>query len=333
MNPPHSAPAPGFQDRSTGLTLFGLATILLGGLCACFVPMMFFGQTMTARTSGMPVNFRAVVPGAVIYGLMAIVMVWLGIGSLLARRWARTLLLIFAGSWLIMGVLSLAMMAMMLPQMMEAIRLAQPPGQAPLPEVMLTIIMGIMLLVMAVIFLVLPGVWTLFYRSPHVKATCEARDPVERWTDRCPGPVLSISLWLALGVPMMLSVPLAYHGVIPFFGVFLTGVPGTLIYLLLAVIWTYAAWATYRLDPKGWWVTLISFTLFGISAVVTYARHDPMEMYSLMGFPEQQLEQMRQFGVMSQRTLIIWSVLFEGLLVGSLLYVRKHFQRAEPKFR
>ena len=37
-----------------------------------------------------------------------------------------------------------------------------------------------------VIYIVIPGVAVLFYRSPHVKHTCEVRDPVERWTDRCP---------------------------------------------------------------------------------------------------------------------------------------------------
>ena len=328
MNEPISAPAPSFKDRSTGLTLFGVASVLLGGLCALLVPTMLFGQIMVARTNGLPVNYQAIIPGAVIYGLMAVVMVWLGIGSMMARRWARTLLLIFAGSWMAMGLLSLIMMAM-LPQLMEGIQQAQPAGQAALPSRALAVIMTIMMLVMGVIFIVLPGIWTLFYRSPHVKATCEARDPVERWTDRCPGPVLTISLWLALGVPMMLTMPVAYHGVAPFFGVFLTGLPGTLVYFLFAGTWAYAAWAVFRLDPKGWWVTLISFTLFGASAVLTYAKHDLMEMYALMGFPEAQIEQIRHFGAFTQRTLIVWSLLFEALLVGSLLYVWKYFRRAK----
>ncbi|HTH48030.1 MAG TPA: hypothetical protein VMB21_10995, partial [Candidatus Limnocylindria bacterium] len=294
---------------------------------ALFVPLLFFGQQMSATRMGIPVNYQAVIPSAVIYGMMAVVMVWLGIGSVMARRWARTLMLIFSGSWLVMGLFSVVMMAILVPQLMDGLREQQPgiPGAAEM------VVIGIMLLVTGVIFIVLPGVWSLFYRSPHVKATCEARDPAERWTDRCPAPVLTISIWLLLGVPMMLSVPVAYHGVMPFFGVFLTGLKGTLVYLLLAGVWTYAAWAVYRLDPKGWWVTLISFTLFGASAAVTYSQHGLDEMYVLMGFPEQQVEQLRHFGALSRQTMIVWSLWLEALLVVSLLYVRKYFFRGDSQ--
>jgi len=41
---------------------------------------------------------------------------------------------------------------------------------------------------------------------------------------------------------MLLMIP-AYHGVIAFFGIFLMGAPGKLVYLLVAGVWAYAAWA------------------------------------------------------------------------------------------
>lgn len=318
-----------FKDRSTALTLFGVATILLGGMCALLVPAMFFGQSMAvaARATGVPANYQAAIFSAGLYGTVAIVMVWLGYGSIMARRWARTLLLILSGSWLLMGVVSLVFMVIIMPTLMEAIRQAQPPGQPQLPDAALSMVVVLMFLITGVIFIVLPGIWMLFYRSPHVQATCEARDPVERWTDRCPVPVLTISVWLAIGVPMMLLLPVSYHGVIPFFGVYLSGLPGSLFCLVVAAVTAYSAWAVYRLDPKGWWVTLLSFTLLLISGALTYAKQDLTEMYRLMGIPEEQLEQLRAFGKLSQPLMIGWMVFIEVLLVASLLYVKKHFRK------
>ena len=34
-----------------------------------------------------------------------------------------------------------------------------------------------MFLVLGVVFVIVPAVWTFFYNSRHVKATCETRDP------------------------------------------------------------------------------------------------------------------------------------------------------------
>ena len=324
---PLSPAATHYKDRTTGLTLFGVATILLGGLCALLIPLMVAGQATAAKTTGIPPNYQSAAFAAGLYGMMAVVMVWLGYGSIMARRWARTLLLILAGSWLLMGVISMAFMVITIPIVMESILANQPAGQPQLPPGVMPLVMGLVFLIMGVIFIVLPGIWVLFYRSRHVKATCEARDPVERWTDRCPVPVLTISVWLAISVPMLLLMPVAYRGVMPFFGVYLSGLPGSLFYLASAVVTAYSGWAVYRLDPKGWWVTLLSFTLMLISGVVTYLRQDMTEMYRLMGFPEQQLEQMRAMGKISQPLMIGWMVFMEVLLVASMLYVKKHFRK------
>ena len=65
-----------------------------------------------------------------------------------------------------------------------------------------------MTLFFLVFFILVPAVWTFFYNSRHVKATGEAPDPVTRWTDACPLPVLAICLWTWFCVPMMLILRL-----------------------------------------------------------------------------------------------------------------------------
>src|SRR2546423_12501878 len=92
----------GFRDRKAGLVVFGILTALMGCLCALLVPVMFFGQAMAA-TKGAGMGVHTMLPAAVMYGVIATIFIWLGIGSIMARRWARALLLILAWSWLIIG--------------------------------------------------------------------------------------------------------------------------------------------------------------------------------------------------------------------------------------
>jgi len=180
-----------------------------------------------------------------------------------------------------------------------------------------------MFLVFGVFFVILPAVWTFFYNSRHVKATCEARDPVTRWTDACPLPVLGFCLWLVFSVPMMLIMPIAGHCVMPFFGIFLTGVPAAMLCLAIAALWSYAAWLLYKLDVRGWWLILIALCVFMVSALMTLAQHDMMEMYRLMGYPEAQMEQMQKSGLLIGNRMN-WLMAFSVLpFLAYLLFIRK----------
>lgn len=330
MNEPVTIPPlANFKDRSGGLVCFGVLTVLLGGLCALFVPLMIFGQSLAARTSGAPTDFAMILPAIVTYGLLAVVLVGLGIGSMMARRWARALLLIFSWSWLVMGVTGTGMMVVLFPKIMAAMESAQPAGQPPLPAGAMQLIMVIQFLMLTVMLVLLPAAWVLFYRSRHVQATCESRDPVAGWTDACPLPVLAVSLWLGLGMLMMLAMPLVYHGVFPFFGSFLSGVPGTLVWLGFAALWGYSARATYQLNGRGWWLVLLSIAALTLSNAITYSRHDLMELYQLMGYPEAQLQQLKKFNFLSGSLMVRGSLLSAVPLFGYLVYVKRFFRRSQ----
>jgi hypothetical protein len=319
MNPPAVPAWTAFKDRKTGLVVFGFFTALLGVFCALFVPLLFFGQAISAK-GGAPAQNVGIWPAALIYGVMAIVLVWLGIGSMMARRWAGALLLIFSWSWLVIGVTSTAVMGFVLPQMMEAMNSAKPPGGPPPPTALLV---WIPMLTIGFIYLVLPTAWLLFYRRRHVKATCETYDPIVRWTDRAPLPVLAASLWLGLSGLMMLVMATAFKGVLPAFGVFVTGPLGSAIYVLYGVALGYSAWAIYRLDVRGWWIVMVSLCLWTVSAAVTYSRHDLSEVYSLMGYPEQQIQEMRKFTFVSGQGVVWTTVAVMLPMFGYLLYIRR----------
>jgi len=316
-----------YKDRSVGLVIFGILTILLGCLSGLLVFMMLAGQAMSARTTGAPVPFSAILPAISIYGALAVALVWLGIGSIMARRWARALLLIFSWSWLGLGLFVVVMMAFFMPKVLANMSSSGTTGHPAMTSSMIVGIMVGMFMVFGILFVILPAVWIFFYNSRHVKATCETRDPATRWTDACPLPVLGLCLWLLFSVPMMLVMPLAGHCVMPFFGMFLTGLPGTLFCLAIAALWSYAAWRLYKLDARGWWLILIALCVFMASALMTFAQHDMMEMYRLMGYPEAQIEQMQKTGLLVGNRMT-WLMSLSVLpFLAYLFFVKKFLPR------
>ena len=323
MNQPPSVPLTAdFKDRNGGLIGFGILVIIIGCLCALFVPLMILGQAMSAKAMGAPSSLRLILPAAMTYATLSVVFIWLGIGSIMARRWARALLLILAWAWLLTGVISVSAMAVFLPKVFAH----TPPGGRPIPDTARVVGMIFALGFTSLMFVVLPGLLVLFYRSPHVKATCEARDPVTRWTDACPLPVLALSLLLGYGAVAMIIMLFAYNAVMPFFGHLLSGLPGGILMLAMIAMWLYCAWAIYHLKPAGWWTALTVLGVFILSAVLTFGRVDLMDLYRLMGYPEQQIEQMQQYSFLTSRSMLFFVSISALPFLGFLLYVKRYFR-------
>jgi hypothetical protein len=315
-----------YKDRSTGLLIFGILTIGLGCLSGLLVLLMLAGQALAARSAPNPqLSSSAILPVILMYVVLGVALVWLGIGSIMARRWARALLLIFSWSWLGIGVLSLVNMAFILPKVLANLPSTGTTGHPAVPAAAMEGILVGMLLMQGFIFVILPGVWTYFYNSWHVKATCEARDPVTSWTDACPLPVLGLCLYLSFGVVGVLMVLFTYNSVMPFFGIFITGTAGTILYLGMAVLWGYAAWLLYHLERRGWWLILIAMSIFMASTLLTYARHDILEMYHLMGYPQAQIDQIQKMGLLTGNRMV-WMTSFSMLpFLGYLFFIKKYF--------
>jgi hypothetical protein len=321
--PMGAPPLPAFKDRSTGLTVFGVFTIVLGCIAGLLVLLMLVATVVAANIPNAPPSSQSgIVFPIFMYGGLAVALVWLGIGSIKARRWARALLLIFSWAWLVMGVFMVIFMGLFLPKVWANL----PPvnGHPAMPPGAIVTATFIMLLFSSVFFVALPLVWIFFYGNHHVKATVEMRDPVQCWTDACPLPVLALSLWLLISAPMMLFLPLLYHGVIPFFGALLSGLPGSFLYLAIAAVWAYCAWRLYKMDVRGWWLVLIAMTLYTVSSVMTFARHDMLEMYHLMGYPQAQIDQMQKMGVFAGNSMVWMMLIFFVPFLGYVVYVKKY---------
>src|SRR5688572_6441981 len=321
MEAPYAPPA--YKNRRTGLIVFGIALIALGGLCLLFVPLMALGHFMAAKTGQS--NLRMVLPSILMYAALGALLVTLGIGSIKGRRWARAVTLVLSWAGLVIGVLSIFMFIWMGPTFFNAMAEA---GGEPLPPAARTIMMVVVVGFMAVFLVLIPGLLALFYGSRNVKATVEAMDPQPRWTDACPLPVLAVSLLTAFGAVTLLTMPVAYNGTIPLFGTILSGVVGSLLWLVLAALLGYAAWSIYHLRVTGWWIVLAVLVVFTISNVITFSRIDLMALYRTMGYPEDQLELLERVNIFTPAQIVGWSVVCVLPILGYLLFIKKYFRRA-----
>jgi MFS family permease len=301
-----------YKDRRAGLIFFGALAIGVGALCAILVPLLFLALfLMPPSTSGL--NGRTTVTAVMSYSAMAAVLIWLGIGSILCRRWARTLLLILSWSWLLAGILLIGIFVWF--------------AQASFPTDAADPIIWIAMIITAIFCVALPGAMGLFYQSKHVKATCEARDPAPNWTDKCPLPVLTNSLWLGLGSLWLLASSLTNQGVVPMFGYLLSGTLASLVLLICSAAGFYLAWTGYQLKTAAWWGTLAAFALASLSAAITFARVDLLEFYRKSGYSEQQITQIGNLGFFTGRFMAWSTIVFFFLFLVYLLWIKKYFDK------
>ena len=180
------------QNSKTGLVVFGILSIIFGGFCALMVPFVIFGMIVSSvvdNSAAADMNLSTMVPGVLFYVLAAVWFICMGIGSVKARRWVRALILVSSCIWLISGIGGLIFILLLMPDVYGRMGESE---QMP-PEVARIMKYG-MTAFMTVFYVIIPAVLVLFYRSKNAKATCEFRDLRVRWTDKCPLPVLALSL-------------------------------------------------------------------------------------------------------------------------------------------
>jgi hypothetical protein len=179
-------------------------------------------------------------------------MIWLGIGSLLARRWAWALLLCIGIIHFVLGILSLPGSLIMMFSL---------PKSASGP-----IVLGIALSLL--LRLGVPAALLGFYSNPDVRRTCEARDPVVRWTDRCPVPVLACCVLLTERTLEWLTY-FAFGQPVPLVGRFIAGPLGRELWLALALMTLYSVRRIYRFDRLVWSAYSAVFVFFSVSSLLT----------------------------------------------------------------
>lgn len=326
VQPPTAAPV--VPDRSTGLMVFGIFQIVLGGFCGMASVMMVFitilGPIANTKQAE-AINPQTMIPGIAINFLLSVTMIWLGIGSIRARRWAWTLTVVLSWMWLIMGVIAFIGFLCFAGSMISTSLEQQ--GQVKMPQEVIMVMRIVTGAMMFGIYILLPTAFLLFYQRASVLATCRWRDPQIRWTDHCPMPVLALSVLMAFSaVSMLFSIP-ANRCVMPLFGGFVSGTVGAIVIVLIVLALMYLAWGTYRLQMAAWWGTLLLWTVGIVNMVMMFLQTNLMEMYEKMRMPATQLEMIRKSSFIELVSRWgLWIALAFGIVwLGYLLYIRRYF--------
>jgi hypothetical protein len=312
--------APDFKDRTVGLILFGLISILIGAGSALLVPLSLVSVGLSGPATGSGVDLRSALAASALYSVMAVAFVWLGVGSIRARRWARELLLSLSWIWLLTGICSLVLGVVVVPLVVQGVGV-----DSGLPPEMTTLVIVIVFCVIGVLYVVLPAIFVLFYRSPHVAATCVARDPRPQWIDRCPRRLLTLTVVWVLAAVSVLLMP-AYAFFFPLFGVVVTGLAGALLWSLVLAACVALVVGTSRGALWAWWGGMALTLMATLSSVVTVLRYDLGELMAFMEMPEEQVSMMASLDFsggwsMALIVLIVW-----GTFIGYLLSLRRFFE-------
>ena len=327
---PPAPEAPTYSDRSNGLMIFGIAQVILGLLAALMVPLaglsMFLSRLRPAGAlrPGMYVSSMAT------YGFAAATLLILGFGSIQTKRWARALTLVVSWYWLITGVLVTILVTAVLPvAMRSALALAQQsaPG-GPAPEFstgVMAVILTIIIVFIAFFLIAVPTAFVVFYSRRDVEQTCRDRDPIERWTDRTPLPVLGASVVLFAGA-LYMAIMGATAPLFPFFGRYLTGIGGSACFMGVAALDIYLSIAIFRLELTGWWIAVSTVPIRLLSMGLTYAKGDLMFAYSKLGMSDQQLRMINANPMFRGHVILWWSLLSLVIFFGYLLWLRRYFK-------
>jgi hypothetical protein len=328
---PLSPEPPSYKDRGTGLTIFGVFQIVLGLFAALMIPFAALGAFMSRFAPGggtmRPIQMLS---GMGTYAFLAAALITLGVGSIRMKRWAHALTVVTSWYWLVSGILITILMTAVMPvTMRSALAHAQQTtpnaGSTEFATGFMAVIVTIMIVFMAFFLIAVPIAFLVFYSRDDVYQTCRFRDPVERWTDRAPLPVLGASVVLFVGSLYMLSVGLTMP-IFPFFGRYLTGLAGAACFLTLAVIDICLAVGIFRLRSLAWWLAVVISPIRLVSMILTYSKADSMQAYAKLGWSDAQMEMMNSNPMFRNHIILWWSLVSVFVFFGYLVWLKRYFK-------
>ena len=315
---------PTYRDRSTGLTIFGVIQIIAGAFCALMAPLALLGFVMSKKASGITAPVGSEVIAITQYLAVAILLIILGIGSIQARRWAYALSLILSYVWLIGGILGTIVITAVLPVTIKVAMHQAAGGEEP-PAVFMAVLLTIAIVFLAIFLIVLPTIFLTFFRKKDVWETCRRKDPVERWTERAPLPVLAASLFFFASACMSILSILGAR-LFPFFGTYLAGIPAAIALVLVAAADFYLAVAFFKIQSAGWYAALVIRALMIVSMAITIFLNDLMSIYVKLGMSSEQLRMMNSSPITHSKALMWFGLSYGLIFFGYLIWLKKYFK-------
>jgi hypothetical protein len=314
------------NDRSGGLLVFGVISIILGALAGCgalATPLALVGARF--QPPGAPrIDARTIVTGLAVYAAVSAAFITLGIGSVRRRRWVRPIILSVSLPALVGGTFGFVVLLFLLPELFR-----QVPGQPPIPPGMVRGMQWATAGFSLFLYVVLPAAYFFYYRSSRVRDTLDVYDPGPAWTDRCPLPVFGLSVWLALACAAALGT--ALFPAVPLFGRYVSGAAAVGIVMVVMALLAAAAVLVYRVNVTGWWIATALLVLISTSYAYTAYTRGMLEYYRSAGFDEQQIQLMAQMSASRPRRWeSLASLVPAGMALAYLVWVSRYF-RGTPR--
>ncbi len=310
-----------FRDRSTVLAIVGALEVLAGlgiialGALSAIVMMFPEARQAIGRSAGM-----AVVSGLT-YVLLGAIVVASGAGLMAARRWGRALSLIGGWAWLVVGIATALLYIPLGWAMAPALSAG---GAGHVPPVLITLV-GCAIAV--TVFIVPGGAVVGLLCGDDARLTCEWRDRHERWTDRCPLPVLGLALLLGFGAVVMFPLAFTYPGLVA--GHVLRGPAATAFYLAGGLVAGVLAIGAYRLKPWAYWGSL-AFYAASIVNGVTALRPDALRgFYAEMGLPAADVD--LGVALVTSRPFLALTALLTLAFLAWIASLHRHFRPTEVR--
>lgn len=309
-------------DRSMWIKIFGVLNIIIGVFAVLMAFLTFIGMLVGSMLqSGFTGSMRiyAIVSPVLMYLAVSVILIWCGIGVFKRRRWAGALMLVISSIWLIIGVIAMCSVLVTTPKMLQ--KIAEARGIDPgIQTVTLAFTIGFT----AIIYLIIPGILVLFYSRPAVRGTFNLYSPSPSWTDKCPLPVLGLSLFFFIGIYGCICG--VFMGVFPVFGVILKGFPAVLLWIGCGALLIYISRGLYKLNIKAWWIALIWHISWLVSSLITFSKVSMENFYIQMGVTGDQMEIIKMAFITWKP--FIWLAIFSVfILIVYQLYILRFFNR------
>jgi hypothetical protein len=270
-----------YKDRSRVITVLGIL-LLSGGIGVGFLAPLemycFYLFSAGGRFAYDGFGFGSFMFGNIAaqivgYYLIAAVLIPLGYGHIQLLRWARTLTITLAWTWLVIGAPIVLLVAFIL---LGSKDLALPAALTAL-------------VLLALSYLALPGLVIRFYGASNVRRTFEAKDSKIHGIDEIPQPVLVLAA-LFIFFTAIMHLLILFNGIYPAFGVFLYGLPGIVMIDITIVCLMCLTWGILRRRTWAWWGATILWGLFTLSLIVTWLNTGYPQLLLGLAFPAREME-------------------------------------------
>lgn len=308
-----------YRGRRTATLVLGILTVVMGAGSGCMGALIPFAMLVLPKSPNAPAQPIGTMIGAVlIYLVAASCLIWWGVGAIQMRRWVRPMALTVGTMVTAGAVFWLIAMFFALPGLVRFAGVATPPRTPnPPPGIFMGMVIGMM--VVGLLSVIVPAAYVWFFRNAQTRQMLEYFDPIPRWTDGCPIPVLGLVMGLLLyATTALIMLPMSNQ----VFGSALSGSVSALLLFASVLVAGVTVPLVYRRRRLGWWITLGLILFWHIGyAIMALGRHRAA-IYRQAGYSAAQLQ-------LVERTSRTWVyVMFLPLLVilvGYMLYVRRYF--------